>query len=277
MIRTIFALAASCCAALGQFLDLADPGLLVRPQEASGGGGLLMNTNGFVGYWRLNNTLNDGFTAARHMTQGASPFFTNGPWGAALTALRTITAGGGYAYLANDAAFESPQFSVVCWVRFPTDSDAHFCGVHGGTASGERSWYLQRQAASNDRWRINTVDSGNTVSTATASIGSAEDSTWNHVVVIVNAATNVSLWKNGVEAFRSTTVAANIADSSGRFGFGFLNNGSTTYDVEIAGVFLLSRLVVTNLAVPNGAGHTNEVTTFYNGGNEITMDDILGL
>lgn len=248
--------------------SIRDPAVLKRYSAVSGGGTPIMDTNGLVAWYEFDGDLTDEHTSARDLTAGGSPFYTNDVWGTSSKAVRTITAGGAYLYRANESAFEAQQFSASVWLRRVVDTDANWMVVHGGTASGERSWYLGLQGSSNDRWRVNTVNDANAVSTATAAIGTAPDTTWIHVVAIVNANTNVSVWTNGVEAFRSTTVATNIIDSSGRFGFSFLNNGATTYDVEFSQASYWGRLLSTN--------SPNEVSILYNSGNELTYQELLG-
>lgn len=248
--------------------SIRDPAVLKRYSSGSGGGTPLMDTNGLVAWYEFDGDLTDEHTGARDLTGGGSPFYTNDVWGTSAKALRTIASGGAHAYRANEAAFESQQFSVAAWVRFPTDNDAYFFAVHGGTSTGQRSYGLRRQGSTFDRWRITTYPDSGTETLYTAGIGSAADSTWIHVAVIVNANTNISIWVNGVEQSRSTTVSTNIIDSTGRVGVGFISDGGTTYDCEVAQVSYWGRLLSTN--------SPNEVSILYNSGNELTYQELLG-
>jgi len=253
---------------VASIFSIRDPAVLKRYSAGGGGGTPLMDTNGLVAWYEFDGDLTDEHTAARDLTAGGSPFYTNDTWSASSKALRTIASGGGYAYRANESAYEAQQFSFAIWVRWPTGSDSYTMAIHAGTGSGQRSWYWRRQAGTSDRINPQTVDSANNVSTVNGANGALLDNTWYHIVGILSANTNLSIWVDGVEHLRSTTISTNIADSTGRFLIGALTDGATTYDCEISQVSYWGRLLSTN--------SPNEVSILYNSGNELTYQALLG-
>lgn len=227
---------------------------------AAGGGGF--DKTSLVAWWNLDGDLTDDHASFDLTEQGSGLYYTNDVWSAASGALRT-TAATASAYVADDSAFESDDFSIVMWVRGPVDTDSYAVTKQQSTTDGERSYlFLLDNNATGDRVVFTGVDDANATAATTTALSSFAFETWTHLAVVHDSGTRCVVYSNGSPIQTNAIVSAQIRDSSARFQVGSLSH-TTEYDIEICRLSYWGRLL-----------SAAEISTLYNSGSDLKYADL---
>jgi GH43 family beta-xylosidase len=149
---------------------------------------------GPIGWWKLDNNLNDSSGNGRNGTGSGSPTFTTGKFNQAINLNGTSQF-----VTAPNSVNTTGSFSVSAWVRLTSLTGYRtIASQDGNTISG---FYLQyHQAAGNKfAFAMKASDSDSSTLTEALSTSSPATNTWYHVVGVRNKANNtILLYVNGV-------------------------------------------------------------------------------